>query len=118
MARACSTRRTHSSSRGAKKSVSFAWIDMQWSVAETGSGWLYYARRPGEPAGRDDVYLCVTDLADWKGVDASDPRWTYCDSLADAFPASTASPAPNGAADDNNADDNNNANDDNANDDR
>jgi len=55
----------------------FGPFTVRWSANMDGWGWIYYAVAPGKPVPAGAALICVTELKDIAGLDASDPRWRY-----------------------------------------
>lgn len=57
--------------------IAFGPFKLQWSCRSTGLGYIYYNHFSSNHASEASLYICVTDLNELKGLDASDSTWDY-----------------------------------------
>lgn len=65
--------------------IKFAQFEIEWSSGPEVTGWIYYARDPGDTLTPYDLAICVTDAKSFDEIRPRDEKWTYRRSRVDGW---------------------------------
>ena len=58
-------------------SIRFSVFSIDWSINETGKGWVYFSKIPTDLKAPARFEMCVTSETDITKIDANDPKWKF-----------------------------------------